>query len=214
MRDIHGKLCITFNGEIYNYRALREQLASYTWQSQTDTEVILAAYERWGPASVKHLRGMFAFALWDADRHELFLARDRLGIKPLYFYAAPSGEFVFASEVRALLASRRVPRELDPVALDEYLAYQSVPSPRTLIQGVRSLPPGAWLVVDRRGEITEGRYWDQLEDAALDARGATYAEARREVGLRLRAAVELHLVSDVPVAAFLSVGSTRARSWR
>jgi asparagine synthase (glutamine-hydrolysing) len=206
MHDIHDGRSITFNGEIYNYRALREQLASYNWQSQTDTEVILAAYARWGRASVKHLRGMFAFGLWDADRQELFLARDRLGIKPLYFYAAPTGEFVFASEVRALLGSRRVPRRLDPVALDEYLAYQSVPSPRTMIQGVRSLPPGAWLVVDRHGGITEGRYWDQLEDAAPEAGRATYAEARHEISQRLRAAVELHLVSDVPVAAFLSGG--------
>jgi len=164
---------ITYNGEIYNFGALREQfvltpqLSAFSrtgWASQTDTEVILKAYARWGRESVVHLRGMFAFGLWDAQRQELFLARDRLGVKPLYYYSG-DGFFLFASEVRALLASGPVPRRLDPLALWHYLAYQAVPAPRTFIEGVHMLPPGCWLAVDAQGSITEKHYWDLLENA-------------------------------------------------
>jgi asparagine synthase (glutamine-hydrolysing) len=148
---------------------------------------------------------MFAFAIWDASEQMLFLARDRLGIKPLYYYAG-NGFFLFASEVRALLASGLVPRHLDPVALWEYLGYQSVPAPRTLIQGIQALPPGSWLTVDSAGQMCEGRYWDLLEHASPEARSAPVAESRRRVGELLREAVALHLVSDVPLGAFLSGG--------
>jgi asparagine synthase (glutamine-hydrolysing) len=205
MQTPDGTVSITFNGEIYNYQALRVELGARNWRSQTDTEVLLQAYATWGRACVDHLRGMFAFAIWDAERQELFLARDRLGIKPLYYYAE-EGLFVFASEVRALLASSLVPRRLDPLGLGEYLAYQSLPAPRTLIQGVRALPPGAWLVVDRTGRITLRRYWDLLENAAPEANGLSPADSRRRVADLLRESVALHLVSDVPVGAFLSGG--------
>jgi asparagine synthase (glutamine-hydrolysing) len=196
---------ITFNGEIYNYRELRNELTGCEWRSQTDTEVLLQSYATWGYACLERLRGMFAFGLWDADRQELFLARDRLGIKPLYYYAA-DGVFVFASEVRALLASRLVPRRLDPVGVGEYLAYQSVPAPRTLIQDVRALPPGCWLVVDRNGCIRQERYWDQLERAEPDAGDASLTDTRRRVADLLHESVAQHMVSDVPVGAFLSGG--------
>jgi asparagine synthase (glutamine-hydrolysing) len=148
---------------------------------------------------------MFAFGLWDAQRRELFLARDRLGVKPLYYYS-DEGTFVFASEVRALLASGLVPRRLDPLGLGEYLTYQSVPAPRTLIHGVRALPPGGWLVVDRTGRVTHGCYWDLLENAAPEASGVNAGYSRRRVADLLRESVALHLVSDVPVGAFLSGG--------
>ncbi len=205
---------LTHNGEIYNHRQLRDELSIHGgepdlqgngWRSRSDTEVILKAYGRWGRECLERLRGMFAFALWDAGRRTLFLARDRLGIKPLY-YCSGDGFFLFASEVRALLASGLVRRRLDAVALGEYLAYQSIPAPRTLIKGVHALPPGSSLTVEAGGTMATGRYWDLLEHASPEARTATGAQSRRRVGEILREAVALHLVSDVPVGAFLSGG--------
>jgi asparagine synthase (glutamine-hydrolysing) len=201
-----GSLSISFNGEIYNYQELRRQLQC-DWTTHSDTEVLLRAYATWGRDCVRHLRGMFAFAIWDGERQELFLARDRLGIKPVYYYSDEDEQvFVFASEVRALLASGMIPRRLDEQAIHNYLAYQSVPAPATMIQGVRALPPGAWLVVDRHGHVIERRYWDLLADASPEASQASAEAARRRVADLLREAVELHLVSDVPVGAFLSGG--------
>ncbi len=198
---------ITYNGEIYNFRELRQELerGGETFTSQSDTEVIIKLYARYGRDCLHQLRGMFAFALWDVGQQELFLARDRLGIKPLYYYAG-DGFFLFASEVRALLATELVPRLLDKVALWEYLAYQSVPAPRTMIKGVRALLPGSWLVVSASGKVREERYWDMLRQAAPEARTASAEESQRRVGELLRESVALHLVSDVPVAAFLSGG--------
>ena len=205
MRSSDGTHVVTFNGEIYNFREIRAQVDGPDWQSQSDTEVLVEAYARWGSSCLERLRGMFAFGIWDGNRSELFLARDRLGIKPLYYYAA-DGLFVFASEVRALLASGLVPRRLDPVGLAEYLAYQSVPAPRTMIEGVNALPPGHALRVDRHCRATQQRYWDMLEHAALGAADEGPLENRRRVGDILHEAVELHMVSDVPVGAFLSGG--------
>jgi asparagine synthase (glutamine-hydrolysing) len=198
-----GELGITYNGEIYNFRQVRQQLAAREWQSQSDTEVILRAYAAWGPDCVKHLRGMFAFAIWDRPHKRLFIARDRLGIKPVYYYRSPlTGCFLFASEVRALLASGLVPPLLDPVALPQFLSYQSVPAPRTLIDGVRSLPPGCWLSVGLDGGVEQQRYWDLLANAAPEAAD----DGGRRLPELLRESMELHQVSDVPVAAFLSGG--------
>lgn len=202
-----GRYSITFNGEIYNFRELRQHLLSQGEQfaSQTDTEIILKLYAREGAGCLQHLRGMFAFAIWDEVQRELFVARDRLGIKPLYYYAAAQ-RFLFASEVRALLASNLVPRRLDTIALAEYLAYQAVPAPRTLIEGVRMLTPGSYLKVDAAGRITETRYWDALTAAADIPTGQSYATSKKRVRELLHEAVALHLVSDVPVGAFLSGG--------
>lgn len=202
-----GRYCITFNGEIYNFRELRQQLLDdgETFASQTDTEIILKLYARYGSACLAQLRGMFALAIWDELRQELFVARDRLGIKPLYYYAA-NRRFWFASEVRPLLATGLVPRRLDVVALAEYLAYQSVPAPRTLIEGVRLLPPGSWLKVDAEGQITESRYWDALTAAETIDPQQSYAVSKQRVAELLQESVALHLVSDVPVGAFLSGG--------
>ncbi|MBI1761462.1 MAG: asparagine synthase (glutamine-hydrolyzing) [Acidobacteria bacterium] len=202
-----GRYWITFNGEIYNFRALRQQLldCGEPFASQSDTEIILKLYARYGADCLAHLRGMFAFAIWDNTRQELFVARDRLGIKPVYYYAH-KGQFLFASEVRALLATGLVPRQLDHIALSEYLAYQSVPAPRTLIEGVRLLPPGSWLKVDAQGQVAETRYWDALTCAEPSAAGQSYETSKRRVNELLHEAVALHLVSDVPVGAFLSGG--------
>lgn len=198
---------LTFNGEIYNYRDLQPLLETSgdPWTSQSDTEVILRAYARWGKGCLEHFRGMFAFALWDARQRTLFLARDRFGIKPLYYYAK-DGLFIFASEVRTLLESELVPRRIDPIALNEYLTYQSVPAPRTLIEGVRALPPGTWLTVNGRGEIEQNSYWSLLDNASVEAEHDTEAHSRRRVGELMRESVAYHMVSDVPVAAFLSGG--------
>lgn len=207
MRDPQNGNWIVSNGEIYNFKELRTRLDPdpKAWRSSSDTEVILGAYRRWGKDCLEHLRGMFAFALWDHERKELFIAKDRLGIKPLYYFSAP-GLFLFASEVRALLASDLVPRKVDPTALWEYLGYQSVPAPRTLVEGVRLLKPGCWMTIDAEGAISERCYWDLLANASTEARTATPAESRRRVRRILEEAVALHLVSDLPVGAFLSGG--------
>src|SRR5947209_3923977 len=206
MASADGSTLITFNGEIYNIRALRAVLGDDGWRSHSDTEVLLKAHAMWGRECLAHLRGMFAFALWDAQRRELFLARDRLGIKPVYYACTEEGGFVFASEVRALLAGGLVAPRLDRVALSEYLAYQSLPAPRTLVHGVRSLPPGCWLSVDARGGVTQGCYWDLLDQVGPPDDTSTLQDSRRRVAELLRESVALHLVSDVPVGAFLSGG--------
>jgi asparagine synthase (glutamine-hydrolysing) len=148
---------------------------------------------------------MFAFAVWDAQKQELFIARDRLGIKPLYYYAG-DGKVVFASEVRAILATELAPRQIDPMALNDYLAYQSIPSPRTLIKDVKALAPGSWMVIDASGIIEERRYWDLLQDLSTEAGAASQSAILDRTGQLLREAVELHLVSDAPLGVFLSGG--------
>lgn len=207
MSTLDGRFQIVFNGEIYNFRELRQELtrSGETFASNSDTEVLLRLYVRYGADSLRRLRGMFAFAVWDERKQELFIARDRLGIKPLYYYAG-DGKFVFASEVRAILATELAPRQIDPVALNDYLAYQSIPSPRTLIKGVKALPPGAWMTVDSSGAIEERRYWDLLQDFSPEAQAASQSEILNHTGALLREAVELHLVSDAPLGVFLSGG--------
>lgn len=199
---------ITFNGEVYNFRTVRGELQARgrLFASETDTEVILQGYEEWGEAVIDRLQGMFAFALWDGRRGRLILARDRVGIKPLYFYRG-DGVVLFASEVRALLASGLVPRRLDAIGLDQYLAYQTVPPPRTLVEDVRMMLPGHVATVSGPdGRITQRRYWDLLADASEEAATATPAQARSAVGELLERSAALHMVSDVPVGIFLSGG--------
>jgi len=196
---------LTFNGEVYNFRQVRNALGDEVWDSETDSEVILRSYDRWGKLCLERLRGMFAFAIYDRASGALFMARDRMGIKPLYYYRG-EGFLIFASEVRAILATGLVPRILDPVALSQYLAYQTVPAPRTIVEGVRMLTPGTWLECLASGELKEQRYWDPLENASEEARHAGKSESRRRVNELLHESAALHLVSDVPVGAFLSGG--------
>jgi asparagine synthase (glutamine-hydrolysing) len=166
--------------------------------------VLLGAYDAWGLEFLQRLRGMFAFALWDARQQRLLMARDRLGIKPLYYYEGD--RFVlFASEVRALLATDLVPRRLDAKALWHYLGYQSIPAPRTLVRDVRLLEPASWLAIDGSGRKTTRTYWDMLAPARTPHDQST-DDVRRRTGELLRDAVSSHLVSDVPVGAFLSGG--------
>lgn len=207
MSTADGRFWIVFNGEIYNFRELRKELeqSGVKFDSQSDTEVILQLYALYGVDSLRRLRGMFAFAIWDAQKQKLFIARDRLGIKPLYFYAG-EGKVIFASEVKAILATGWVSRQIDPIALSEYLAYQSVPSPRTLIEGIKALPPGTWMAIDTSGSIEEQNYWDLLQDISPEAQMESETVILRRTGELLREAAELHLVSDVPLGVFLSGG--------
>ncbi|HEY7180133.1 MAG TPA: asparagine synthase (glutamine-hydrolyzing) [Blastocatellia bacterium] len=202
-----GRFWVVFNGEIYNFHELRRELiqSGETFDSHSDTEVLLRLYSLYGADSLRRLRGMFAFAVWDERKQELFIARDRLGIKPLYYYAG-DGKIIFASEVRAILATESAPRQIDPVALNDYLAYQSIPSPRTLIKDVKSLPPGSWMLVSASGATKGRKYWDLLQDLSTEAADASPSAVLSRTGELLREAVELHLVSDAPVGAFLSGG--------
>ena len=201
-----GEVSLTFNGEIYNFAELKEELSrgGVRFQSHSDTEVILRGYEVWGLEVVSRLRGMFAFALWDGAKQRLLIARDRLGIKPVYLYRA-NGVVLFASEVRALLATGLVPRHLDSTALWEYLGWQSVPAPRSLVAGVDAMGPASWITIDAGGGINTGVYWRMLDSTTVQS-DVTPDQAYAAVGDALRDAVRAHMVSDVPVAAFLSGG--------
>lgn len=200
-----GRYWITYNGEVYNFRALRAELehSGYTFRSQTDTEVMLAAYDRWGIGCLQKFVGMFAFALWDATRRELVLARDRLGKKPLY-YAEYEGRVAVASELKAIAADRSFPRTVDPRAVALYLRYGYVPAPLSIYQHARKLPPAHYAIV-RDGRVDMHRYWDPVQ-FAVD-RGPTDADmAERRLEDLLRDAVGLRMLADVPVGAFLSGG--------
>ncbi len=201
-----GSVVVVFNGEIYNYAGLAEELKArgHRFRTHSDTEVIVHAWEEWGPACVERFRGMFAIALWDRHRETLFLARDRLGIKPLYYAELPGGELIFASEMKALLAHPALGRELDPYAVEEYFAFGYVPEPRSILKGVRKLPPGHRLV-QRRGEpLAEAEeYWD----VSFTPLGISdEAEMREGLLARLKEAVDVRLVAEVPLGAFLSGG--------
>ncbi|GIK85332.1 MAG: amidotransferase 1, exosortase A system-associated [Betaproteobacteria bacterium] len=201
-----GSVAIVFNGEIYNYRELIPELAAlgHAFATKSDTEVIVHAWEAWGEACVQRLRGMFAFALWDRNRETLFLARDRLGVKPLHYALLDDGTLLFGSEMKALLAHPALSRTIDPCAIEEYFALGYVAEPRTVFSGARKLPPAHTLAVRRGERLPEPRrYWDPrfTLDRALDPR-----EACDELTARLDESVRLRLISEVPLGAFLSGG--------
>jgi asparagine synthase (glutamine-hydrolysing) len=203
-----GRYQLIFNGEIYNFADVRRELEplGHRFVSRSDTEVVLAAYAQWGDASVARLRGMFAFAIYDRVTTDLFLARDRMGIKPLY-YVARNGTFAFASELRAFLGTGLVEARLDGEALWDFLALGSFPQPRTAIRGVTSLAPGHTMRVRRDGTFETTKYWDLAEASRKwDLRGIEAAEASRRLRELLEEATRLHMIADVPVGAFLSGG--------
>jgi asparagine synthase (glutamine-hydrolysing) len=203
MTSEDGTLWLVFNGEIYNFRELRAELAArHRFRSQGDAEVILHLYEERGNEAVKALDGMFAFALWDARKRRLLLARDRTGKKPLFYHDRPS-LFAFASEAKALLAHPAVPHERDESALPLYLTYGYVPTPQTLYRGIRSLPPGHLLVATEAGLEDPTPYW---QVRFRDGEVADEREAEERFRMLLRQAVERRLVADVPLGAFLSGG--------
>ncbi|MEU7923911.1 N-acetylglutaminylglutamine amidotransferase [Micromonospora sp. NPDC049107] len=207
MVDAELGLALVFNGCIYNYRELRDELtaAGYSFRSTSDTEVILKAYHRWGTACVERLFGMFAFALVELATHTLVLARDRLGIKPLYLAETP-GRIRFASTLPALLAAGDVDTDLDPVALHHYMSFHSVvPPPRTILAGVRKLPPATVRVVTADGRSTDTVYWQpEFNRAAAPAMSAE--EWQERIMAALRTAVRRRMVADVPVGVLLSGG--------
>ena len=201
-----GSVCVVFNGEIYNFQSLIPELTrlGHVFHTKSDTEVIVHAWEAWGEACVDRFRGMFAFALWDRNPEILFLARDRLGVKPLYYAILPDGMFLFGSELKALLAHGGLARELDACAVEEYFALGYVPEPRTIFASAAKLPPAHTLTV-RRGEPVPAprEYWDVR--FTLDNR-LREDDACAELVARLEESVRLRMIADVPLGAFLSGG--------
>src|SRR5512146_77859 len=204
MHDRETGNWIVYNGEVYNFAEIRRRLEAegVSFSSHGDTEVILKAYGRWGTACPQQFRGMFAFAIWDAGQQQLFLARDRLGIKPLY-YALTEGGMVFGSEVRAILASGRVPRQFNEVALSQYLSFGSICEPETIIQGVTALAPGHCLLWRVRG-VEDITYWELHPSTRPES--VEPAQVERAVIELLEESVSLRCISDVPVGVFLSGG--------
>lgn len=199
-----GRYVLVYNGEIYNFRELRRILhqAGENFRSDSDTEVLLLGYRKWGRRFVEMIRGMFAFAIWNKDRQQLFLARDRLGVKPL-FYAPLKKGLVFASEIKALFVHPEVRRQMNPSALDSYFELGYVPGPETIFSGIQALEPGCWLQF-QNGDFVTGRYWTP------DFRGKNTEDREQDLvealDAKLNDAVSSHLAADVPVGAFLSGG--------
>jgi len=200
MNDPETGNWITYNGETYNFKELRRELGG-EWASNTDTEVVLRAYGKWGVDAFRRLHGMFALALWDEREKRLLLARDPLGIKPLYYFVGKD-RLVFASELRALLASELVPRRLSVAGVDSYLANGSVVAPLTIVEGVRQLLPGHYVEVNEAGEFKEIEFGVTSSTPVPERRDEAVARVRAE----LEESIRLHLVSDVPLGVFLSGG--------
>jgi asparagine synthase (glutamine-hydrolysing) len=206
MANEDGTVVITFNGEIYNYRDKRPALvrAGHHFRSQSDTEVIVHLYEELGPGCVHELDGMFAFAVWDERARRMVLARDRLGIKPLY-YCQRSGFLLFASEIKALLKHPAVAAELDEEAVYHYLTFKATPAPRTMFSGINKLAAGHLLTCDEHGNLRQERYWDPADAPAPPGR-ISLDEAVENVRTLFESSVRKRMIADVPVGVFLSGG--------
>src|SRR6266478_3888042 len=203
-----SRVWVVQNGEIYNHLELRKVLAAagHSFTTQSDTEVLVHGYEEWGESVVDRLNGMFAFAVLDLRRGRVLLARDRMGIKPLH-YAVDGRRLVFASELKALLCDPGLRRALDPIALDEYLALEYVPSPRSIVRGISKLPPAHTLEWWLGSAIHQlHRYWSPTLEEENGARGRTLDEECEELRTVLRESVRKELISDVPLGVFLSGG--------
>jgi len=208
MCNADRSLWLTFNGEIYNHAEIRSELIKdgfNQWKTDhSDTEVILHAYDRWGIDALHKFRGMFAFGLWDNRKKELYLVRDRIGVKPLY-YSIHHGRLTFASEIKALLEDPEQPRAVSEEALYHYLSFLTTPGPQTLFDGIHKLAPGTWLRVKADGTIQEYKYWD-VWDHTQPLTNVSENEISERLLEELRTAVQLRKVSDVPVGVFLSGG--------
>jgi asparagine synthase (glutamine-hydrolysing) len=202
-----GTVSIVFNGEIYNYRELQPELEArgHKFRTSSDTEVIVHAYEEYGAACVSRLRGMFAFAIWDARKNSLFIARDRVGKKPLYYTLVNDSTLIFGSELKSLLEHPLVVREIDPFAIDEYLTSGYIPDPHCILRGVKKLPPGHYLTF-ASGKLTVASYWDFSYQTIENAKSRRAEDYLEELQALLAESVRLRLVSDVPLGAFLSGG--------
>jgi asparagine synthase (glutamine-hydrolysing) len=201
--DNSGRFVTVFNGEIYNYNDVKRKITAYDFRTTSDTEVLVAAYAKWGADCLHHFRGMFAFAIWDKQEKELFLARDCFGVKPLYFFIDDS-VFLFSSEIRSVLASNKVRRKVNANALYEYFSYQSVSYPYSIIENVSQIEAGSWMKI-KNGKIDKKRYWDVTKpESNFDFNNADAVQ--KNIKHLLLQSVERRLVSDVPVASFLSGG--------
>jgi len=208
MSNEDSSLWVVFNGEIYNHAEIRAELVKlggHHWKTDhSDTEVILHAFEEWGIKCLQKFRGMFGIALWNAESRELWLIRDRVGIKPIY-YSVHHGRVTFASEIKALLQDPEQVRTVDEESVYHYLSFLTSPAPQTMFAGIKKLPPGTWLRIRENGEILEHRYWD-LWDHTQPLVGASDEDIAIRIMSELRTAVKLRKVSDVPVGVFLSGG--------
>ncbi|CAN7662159.1 amidotransferase 1, exosortase A system-associated [Pseudoduganella sp. LjRoot289] len=201
-----GSVMVCYNGEIYNYRELTEELKGlgHTFRTRCDTEVIVHAWEEWGEDCVHRFRGMFAFGLWDRNKQVMFLGRDRMGVKPLYYTMLPDGFFAFSSELKALRTLPGLNREIDPQAVEDYFAYGYVPEPKTIFRGALKLSPGFTLLQEVGAPLAEPKqFWDV--PFKLHA-PMSEKDAQEELLVRLREAVKIRLVAEVPLGAFLSGG--------
>ncbi len=208
MSNEDGTVWITYNGEVYNHAALREELErkGHRYRSNTDTETIVHLWEEEGPACVERLHGMFGLAIWDERRRELFLARDRLGIKPVY-YARPPGGFVFGSEIKALLEHPAISPELDEEAFHHYLTFVCTPAPRTMFEGIHKLAPGERMIVRPDGRAESEIWWTPMSRSAEEAvAGMTEDQLEERLLELLRASIGKRMMSDVPFGVFLSGG--------
>ncbi|HEV2764379.1 MAG TPA: asparagine synthase (glutamine-hydrolyzing), partial [Pyrinomonadaceae bacterium] len=209
MRGCEGRdVWLVFNGEVYNHATLREDLErrGHVYRSRTDSETILHLYEERGLDFVRDIEGDYAIALWDERDGRLVLVRDRVGVKPLYFYHA-QGRFIFASEIKAILEHPSVTAEVDEDQLYHYLTFLTTPAPRTLFRGIQKLPAGHMLTIGRDGDARLTRYWDALPPERAAANGARDPESqRREVLRLLRDSIRKRMMSDVPFGVFLSGG--------
>jgi len=199
-------VCVVFNGEIYNFPTLRKELEAkgYVFKSHCDTEVIVHGWSAWGEACVDKFRGMFAFAVWDGKQRSLFLARDRMGIKPLFYSLLADGQFIFGSELKVLKCHPELPTKMNPQAVEDYFSLGYIPEPKTIYQGVYKLDPGHTLTVKQgQSELRSNEYWD------IPFTPVSYSseqELEEELIHRLREAVDIRMVAEVPLGAFLSGG--------
>jgi asparagine synthase (glutamine-hydrolysing) len=200
--DVSGRYCMVFNGEVYNFETIKKELSDYPFETSSDTEVILAAYIKWGEKCVHRFNGMFALAIWDIEKKELFVARDRLGIKPFYYYF-DGNQFLFASEMRALLQSGLVPKEVSTSGVIEYLSYQTVHAPNTIVKNIFQLLPGESGFL-KDNQFKKSIYWNLATIPQQEQED--YGTVKKNVKRLILEAVERRMISDVSLGAFLSGG--------
>jgi asparagine synthase (glutamine-hydrolysing) len=198
------QIILSFNGEIYNFQELKKELKEYNFVTHSDTEVIVAAYLKWGLNFLDRLDGMFAFCLWDKAEKQLILARDKMGIKPLYYFEN-NNTIGFSSEIRSLLSCTFVDRKLSQTSLQDYLQYSTVHGPNTIVNGVKLLPAGCYLKV-KEDEIAINSYWDIRDNYVVNSSNESLDEIESNVSALFNKAVQKRLVSDVSYGAFLSGG--------
>ncbi|HLX67864.1 MAG TPA: asparagine synthase (glutamine-hydrolyzing), partial [Puia sp.] len=194
---------LVYNGEMYNYEAVKGMMSDYPFRTSGDTEVLLAAYIRWGTDCLQHFRGMYAFVIWDKKERTAFLCRDKMGVKPLY-YAVTGDRLLFSSEVRSILSTGLVPKQVDEKALVDYFSDQSIPYPYTVVKGIRQLEAGSWMLI-RDGKIEQQRYWD-VTNNPVDFDFGDKERVHHRIHELMLQSIRRRLVSDVPVGAFLSGG--------